>query len=89
LHKEFVIKSAQAKKHIFCEEPFALTVKDAEEMIKEVAREKVKLMIGMVLRFWPEYIEFKRRVTPEDAKTSLEIVLQEIKSAEIGKEILL
>jgi len=62
LHKEFVIKSAQAKKHIFCEKPFALTVKDAEEMIKEVAREKVKLMIGMVLRFWPEYIEFKRIV---------------------------
>jgi len=28
-------------------------------------------------------------VTPEDAKESLEIVLQEIKSAEIGKEILL
>jgi len=65
LHKELVIKSAQAKKHIFCEKPFALTVKDAEEMIKEVEREKVKLMCGMVLRFWPEYIEFKRIVDSE------------------------
>jgi len=62
LHKEFVIKSAQAKKHIFCEKPFALTVKDVEEMIKETKKAKVKLMIGMVLRFWPEYIEFKRIV---------------------------
>lgn len=62
LHKEFVIKSAQAKKHIFCEKPFALTVKDAEEMTKEIEKAKVKLMIGMVLRFWPEYIEFKRIV---------------------------
>ena len=62
LHKEFVIKSAQAKKHIFCEKPFALTVKDAEEMIKETKKAKAKLMIGMVLRFWPEYIEFKRIV---------------------------
>jgi predicted dehydrogenase len=60
LHKELVIKSAQAKKHIFCEKPFALTVKDAEEMIRETKKAKVKLMIGMVLRFWPEYIEFKR-----------------------------
>ncbi|MBU4509543.1 Gfo/Idh/MocA family oxidoreductase, partial [bacterium] len=34
LHKELVIKTAQAKKHIFCEKPLALTVKDAEEMIK-------------------------------------------------------
>jgi len=62
LHKEFVIKSTQAKKHIFCEKPFALTVKDAEEMIRETKKAKVKLMIGMVLRFWPEYIEFKRIV---------------------------
>jgi len=62
LHKEFVVKSARVKKHIFCEKPFALTVKDAEEMIKETRKEKVKLMIGMVLRFWPEYIEFKRIV---------------------------
>ena len=62
LHKELVIRSAQAKKHIFCEKPFALTIKDAEEMIKETKKAKVKLMIGMVLRFWPEYIEFKRIV---------------------------
>jgi predicted dehydrogenase len=62
LHKELVIKSAQAKKHIFCEKPFALTVKDAEEMTKETEKAKVKLMIGMVLRFWPEYVEFKRMV---------------------------
>jgi len=61
-HKEFVIKSAQARKHIFCEKPFALTVKDAEEIIRETKKVKVKLMIGMVLRFWPEYIKFKRIV---------------------------
>jgi len=62
LHKEFVIKSAQAKKHIFCEKPFALKVKDAEEMTKETKKAKIKLMIGMVLHFWPEYIEFKKIV---------------------------
>jgi len=65
LHKELVIKTAQAKKHIFCEKPLALTVKDAEEMIKETRKKKVKLMIGMVLRFWSEYIEFKRIVDSE------------------------
>jgi len=62
LHKEFVIKSAQARKHIFCEKPFALTVKDVEEMIRETKKAKVKLMIGMVLRFWPEYTEIKKIV---------------------------
>jgi len=31
-------------------------------MIKETKKAKVKFMIGMVLRFWPEYVEFKRMV---------------------------
>jgi len=62
LHKELVIKSAQAKKHLFCEKPFALSVKEVEEMTEEIEKAKVKFMIGMVLRFWPEYVEFKRIV---------------------------
>ena len=43
-------------------------------------------------KYWIECLQNNRypeRVTPEDAKESLEIVLQEIKSGEIGKEILL
>lgn len=62
LHKELVIKSARAGKHVFCEKPFALSMKDAVEMIEEVEKARVKLMIGMVLRFWPEYVEFKKIV---------------------------
>ncbi len=62
LHKEFVIKSARAKKHVFCEKPIALTLKEAEEMIKETKKAKVKFIVGMVLHFWPEYVEFKKIV---------------------------
>jgi hypothetical protein len=43
-------------------------------------------------KYWIECLQndkYPERVTPEDAKASLEIVLKEIKSAEIGKEILL
>ena len=41
-------------------------------------------------KYWVEYLQndkYPERVTPEDAKASLEIILKEIKSAEIGKEI--
>jgi predicted dehydrogenase len=62
LHKEFILKCCNAKKDIFCEKPFALNLKDTEEIITKIKEAKVKLMIGMVLRFWPEYIEFKRIV---------------------------
>ncbi|MBA7635522.1 Inositol 2-dehydrogenase/D-chiro-inositol 3-dehydrogenase [subsurface metagenome] len=62
LHKEFILKCCNAKKDIFCEKPFTLNLKDTEEIITKIKEAKVKLMIGMVLRFWPEYIEFKRIV---------------------------
>jgi predicted dehydrogenase len=44
------------------------------------------------IKYWIKCLQnnkYPERVTPEDAKESLEIVRQEIKSAEIGKEILL
>ncbi|MBU4601829.1 hypothetical protein KKA86_01875, partial [bacterium] len=44
------------------------------------------------VKYWIECLQndrYPERITPEDAKVSLEIVLKEIKSAEIGKEIFL
>lgn len=59
LHKEYVIKATQAGKQILCEKPIALTVEDAGEMIEAVNKARVKLMVGQVLRFWPEYVKLK------------------------------
>ena len=44
------------------------------------------------VKYWIECLQndrYPERITPEDAKVSLEIVLKEIKSAETGKEIFL
>ncbi|PIZ15365.1 hypothetical protein COY51_05470 [Candidatus Desantisbacteria bacterium CG_4_10_14_0_8_um_filter_39_17] len=62
MHKEYVIKVAQAKKHVLCEKPIALTLKDADEMIAAAAKDKVKFMIAQVIRFWPEYVKLKEIV---------------------------
>ena len=35
LHREYVIKAAQAGRHILCEKPIALTVEDADQMVNE------------------------------------------------------
>lgn len=59
LHKEYVLKAAQVGKQILCEKPIALTAEDAEEMIKEAERAKVKFMVAQVIRFWPEYERLK------------------------------
>jgi predicted dehydrogenase len=60
LHADIVKEAAAAGKHILCEKPLALSLEEAKMMLKVVKRNKVKAMVGHVLRFWPEYIEAKR-----------------------------
>ncbi|MGI6595121.1 MAG: Gfo/Idh/MocA family oxidoreductase [Elusimicrobia bacterium] len=55
MHKEFVIKAAERGKDVICEKPIALTVEDANEMIEACEKNRVRLMIGHVVRFFPEY----------------------------------
>lgn len=55
LHHEFTIKAAQTGKHIFCEKPIALTVEDGRAMIAACEEAGVRLFIGQVLRFVPQY----------------------------------
>ncbi|MDZ7838541.1 MAG: Gfo/Idh/MocA family oxidoreductase [Actinomycetota bacterium] len=59
LHAEMVEKAANAKKSIFCEKPLALTNEDAQKMAEAIKENKVKSMVGHVLRFWPEYVRAK------------------------------
>jgi len=62
LHQEFVIKGAKAKKHIFCEKPLARTIEDGKKMIDICRENKVKFMVGHVLRFFPEYSLIKQQI---------------------------
>ncbi len=62
LHREQVEKAARAGKHVICEKPIALTVEDAEAMVKTVEEAGVKFMVAHCLRFWPEYVTAKRIV---------------------------
>jgi len=56
LHPEITIEAARAGKHIFCEKPMALSVRDCDRMIEAADNAGVKLMVGQVLRligpFW-------------------------------------
>ncbi|TXK85046.1 Gfo/Idh/MocA family protein [Paenibacillus sp. N3.4] len=61
-HKEYVIKAAEYGKHVFCEKPIALTVSDAEEMTAFCESKGVKLFIGHVVRFFPNYADIKNRI---------------------------
>lgn len=50
-HKEYAVKCAEAKKHVFCEKPMAVTVDEAKSMIEASEQNGVKLQIAFMRRF--------------------------------------
>jgi predicted dehydrogenase len=61
-HAKYAISSMEAGKHVFVEKPIALSLKDADEMIRSAKKNNVKFMVGHVLRFFPEYMKMKEIV---------------------------
>jgi predicted dehydrogenase len=62
LHREAAEKALAAGKHVFLEKPIALTLEDADAIVAAAERSGRLFMVGLVLRFWPEYVELRRRV---------------------------
>ncbi|MFB9329133.1 Gfo/Idh/MocA family protein [Paenibacillus aurantiacus] len=59
LHHTYAVQAARAGKHVICEKPIALTPEDARDMIDVCAANGVRLFIGHVVRFFPDYARLK------------------------------
>lgn len=66
LHREACEKAFAAGKDVLLEKPIALTVDDANAIIQAAEQHKKKLVVGLVLRFFAEYVEIERRVKAGD-----------------------
>lgn len=60
LHAEITVAALGNGKHVLCEKPMALTMAECERMMDAAAQARRILMVGQVLRFWPEYEELKK-----------------------------
>jgi predicted dehydrogenase len=55
LHEQHVVMAARAGKHVFCEKPIARTIDEATAMVRACDDAGVRLAIGHVVRYFPEY----------------------------------
>ena len=49
-------------KHVICEKPLARNVADAKELVEAAEQAKGHFMVGMCLRFWPQWAWLKEAV---------------------------
>ena len=62
LHRELAEEAFAAGKHVLLEKPIALTLEDADAIVAAAEQSSRLFMVGLVLRFWPEYVELQRRL---------------------------
>lgn len=66
LHCDAVVQAAEGGKHVICEKPIALTLADADRMLRAARKNKVELMVAHVIRFWQEWAFLADKVKTKD-----------------------
>ncbi len=71
LHAPATIEAAEAGKHVFCEKPMSLTLESCRAMIEACKKANVKLQIGQVLRYLPDFNKAIQMVHDGDLGTPM------------------
>ncbi|MGF7140209.1 inositol 2-dehydrogenase [Roseimarinus sediminis] len=61
-HVKYIIDSAKAGKHIFCEKPIDISIELIQQALVEVNKIGVKLMVGFNRRFDPNFMKIRSMV---------------------------
>jgi predicted dehydrogenase len=73
MHAAQVVAAAGAKKHVFCEKPFALVAADAEAAVNATKKAGVTLGLGYNRRFHPEMVKLRDRIRSGELGTILHV----------------
>jgi UDP-N-acetylglucosamine 3-dehydrogenase len=61
-HRALIVEALARGKHVFCETPLALTVRDADAMITAARKNRRLLAVAQVMRFVSPYVRARREV---------------------------
>jgi predicted dehydrogenase len=91
MHREYVVRAAQAGKHVICEKPMALTVEECDDMIDACKKANRMLSIGYRLHFEPHNKEVMRlaeqKVFGEIKKVVAEDGLKNVQGWRLDKQL--
>jgi predicted dehydrogenase len=73
MHAGQVAAAAAAGKHVFCEKPFTLSKREAEDAVAAVQRAGVTLGLGYNRRFHPEMAALRERIRSGELGTVLHV----------------
>ena len=73
MHATQVMAAAAAKKHVYCEKPFTLTKREAEDAIAAVTKAGVTLAVGYNRRFHPEMTKLRDMIRAGKLGTFLHV----------------
>lgn len=62
LHAEIAICALKAGKHVFCEKPISLQLRESEKMVAAATASGKQLTVGHVLPFFPEYVWARKAI---------------------------
>jgi predicted dehydrogenase len=73
MHATQVMAAAAAKKHVYCEKPFTLTKREAEDAVAAVKKAGVTLAVGYNRRFHPEMTKLRDMIRAGELGTILHV----------------
>jgi predicted dehydrogenase len=73
MHATQVIAAAAAGKHVYCEKPFTLTTRQAEDAVAAVRKAGITLAVGYNRRFHPEMTKLREMIRLGELGTILHV----------------
>ncbi|MGG1575054.1 Gfo/Idh/MocA family protein [Fictibacillus sp. NRS-1165] len=71
MHRDVFEKAVERGKHVFLEKPMAHTDEDCQRMLELEEQSSSKVMVGQVLRYFPEYRKLKESIDPDKPASTL------------------